>query len=408
MDGLEIAARMVAVAVERGRLEEQLRQAAKTQALGVLAGGIAHDFNNMLSVVLGNAQLALTTLPDDAPAKARLRAIATASTGAADLCKQMLAFAGRSAAPTETLECSALVAEIAGLLHVALSKKATLVHDLHAAPLAIRADRGQLRQVLMNLITNASEAIGDNEGRILLSTGVRTLSRADPEVRAPHATLEPGEYVLVQVTDTGGGMSPATQARIFDPYFTTKSSGRGLGLAAVQGIVKGHGGAINVESVRGVGTTVSVLLPRVEMPGRDAAPVPEMKSAARGARILLVDDEANVRDVVSDMLESVGHTVVRAADGREAIDVFRREGGSFDCVVLDLSMPKLSGEEVFHELRAMRSDLRVILCSGYMEQGVLARLEGAGYAGFLAKPAEMQALLSKVAEVLASPAPKAS
>ncbi len=400
MDGLEIAARMVGLAVERDGLEEQLRQAAKMKALGVLAGGIAHDFNNMLTAVLGNAELAMRRLPDDAEASQMLLEIVTASVSATELCNQMLVYAGRGSLSTETLECNALVKELGGLLQVALSKKATLVNDLCATPLGVEADRSQLRQVVMNLITNASEAIGNNEGRIVIATSARTYTREELSRRHPNAMLEPGEYVVLQVSDTGDGMSFQTQTKIFDPFFTTKSTGRGLGLAAVQGIVRGHKGAIVLESTPGIGTTFSVLLPRVPLPHEDAPQAPEVESG-QGARILVVDDEPKVRKILGDILECAGYTVIRARDGQEAIDVFRREGDSIDCVLLDLSMPKLDGEEVFRELRLIRSDVRVLLTSGFTEKEFIDRLEGAGFAGFIQKPAKMHVLLGKIAETLA-------
>ena len=402
MDGLEIAARMVGLAIERDRLEEQVRQSAKLNALGVLAGGIAHDFNNLLTAVMGNAQLGMQSLPEGSEPWQRMQEIVTASVSATDLCKQMLAYAGRGVVSAEVVECNALVKELGGLLKVALSKKATLVHNATEARLGVMADRGQLRQVIMNLITNASEAIGNSEGRIHIATSARTYTRDELEALHPNKTLEPGEYVLLRVSDTGDGMSPATQAKIFDPFFTTKSSGRGLGLATVQGIVQGHGGAITLESSPGNGTTFSVLLPRVPLPRTDPpTPVSECQPDSQGAScVLVVDDEKSVREVLGDILDSAGYTVIRARDGQEAVDVFRRDGDRIDCVLLDLSMPRLDGEEAFRELRKIRSDVRVILITGYTEQDTFDRLRETGFAGFVKKPASIPVLLSKVAEVL--------
>jgi len=401
MDGLEIAARMVGLAIERDRLEEQLRQAAKMEALGVLAGGIAHDFNNMLAVILGNAELAAAALPDNSEAKEQLQEIVTASNSATDLCEQMLAYAGRSALTAERLECNSLVMELGGLLKVALSKKAKLEFDLHETPLGVLADHGQMRQVIMNLITNASEAIGNNEGRIVVRTRARRYTGEELRLRHPNSGLKPGEYVLLSVSDTGNGMNPETRAKVFDPFFTTKSAGRGLGLAAVQGIVRGHKGAIEVESKPNNGTKFHVLLPAVAPPSSAPPSAPEEQPATMTARILVVDDEAPVRTVLSTMLGRAGYDVIAAKDGQEAVDIFRRDGDSIDCVLLDLSMPKLDGEEVFHELRALRSDVRVILSSGYAEQEVMDRFRDLGLAGVIQKPAQMQLLLAKVAETLA-------
>ena len=398
MDGLEIAARMVGLAVERESLEEQLRQAMKMEALGVLAGGIAHDFNNLLAAIMGNAELALTTLPGTAEQGPMLRGIVTASVSASELCNQMLAYAGRGALSVETLECNGLIQELGGLLQVALSKKAELVYDLCEEPLGARADRSQLRQVILNLITNAAEAIGNREGRIVLATSARTLGREELELHGSDSELEPGDYVILRVSDTGPGMSPATQAAIFDPFYTTKSAGRGLGLAAVQGIVRGHQGAITLESTPGVGTTFTVLLPRVPVPHDDAPRAPEPGPETEGSRILVVDDDPEVREVLRRILESAKYRVLEASDGQEAIEVFRRDADSIDCVLLDLSMPKLDGEETFHELRKIREDARVVLSSGFTEQEMLDRFNGFGLAGVVQKPTPMPVLLAKIAE----------
>ena len=402
MDVLEIAARMVGLAVERDRLEEQLRQATKMEAIGVLAGGVAHDFNNLLTTVMGNAELAMTKLPDDAKARQMLQRIVTASVTATDLCNQMLTYAGRGASSIEIVDCNALVRELGELLKVALSKKVSLVYELDEAPLGVLADRSQLRQVVMNLITNASEAIGGSEGRVVIGASASAYSREELELRDPNATLAPGEYVHLWVTDTGAGISPTTQTKIFDPFFTTKPSGRGLGLAVVQGIVRSHRGAITAESNPGAGTTFSVLLPRVDLPDEDPRMVSERETERRGGRILVVDDEFEVRQILVGSLENAGYSVVQACDGQEAIDVFRRESDSIDCVLLDLSMPKLDGEEVFAELREIRSDVRVILCSGFTEQEMLNRFEGAGLAGVVQKPSQRHILLAKVADALKS------
>ena len=404
MDGLEIAARMVGLAVERNRLEEALRHATKMEALGVLAGGVAHDFNNTLVAILGNAELALDSLPEDSDARVRLQDIVTASTSATDLCHQMLAYAGRGGLATETLELNALVKEIAGLLRAALSKKATLINKLHDAPLGVSADRGQLRQVIMNLITNASQAIGDNEGRVVIATGVQTYTRDELEQLRPNADLPAGEYVVLTISDTGEGMTPATQSRIFDPFFTTKARGSGLGLAAVQGIVRRHGGTVAVQSTRSVGTTFVLSFPRVALPAAaaDSHTAPKTRGTASGRCILVVDDEPLVLQVHGDILERGGYSVLRATDGQEAIGIFRRESDSIDCVLVDLSMPKLGGEQVFVELQKMRADVRVILTSGFTEEEFRERLDDVGFAGFIQKPTPMNVLLARVADVLQS------
>ncbi len=404
MDALDIATRMVALAIERERLEEQLLQSAKMEALGVLAGGIAHDFNNFLAIVVGNAELALRKLDGESDVVPHLREIVTASVNATDLCNQMLAYAGRGPLSTERLDCNALIEEIGGLLRVALSKKASFAFELCDEPLGVVADLSQLRQVIMNLITNASEAIGDHEGLIAIGTAARSYTSEELELLYPDPSLEAGEYVELWVRDTGPGMSRRTQERIFDPFFTTKSTGRGLGLAAVQGIVRGHGGAISLWSEVGAGTRFSVLLPRVSLPVEDRITREDAGTVPSDACILVVDDEPKVLDVLSGILDSNGYAVLRAADGSEAIDIFRTNADSIDCVILDLSMPKLDGLEVFTALQKIHPDVRVILSSGFTEHEIISRFHGAGLAGVVQKPTRIDVLLAKIDEALSTPA----
>ncbi|MCP5024731.1 MAG: response regulator [Actinomycetia bacterium] len=401
MDGLEIAAQMVGMAIERDGLETQLRQASKTEAIGVLAGGIAHDFNNLLAVVLGNAELAQDTVAPDDTAQELLGGIVNASLEASELCSQMLAYAGRGALSTETVEVNSLVRNLGGLLGVTMSKKAHLHFELSDQPLAVQADRIQLGQVIMNLITNASEAIGDNEGQVRLST--RSLSADSAAAQFPRARLADREYVQLTVHDTGIGMTESTQTRIFDPFFTTKPAGRGLGLAAVHGVVRAHDGVIVLDSVDGQGTSFTVLLPRVPtVLGR--AGQPAATGGSPQARVLLADDEPDVRRTLALTLESAGYEVVEAADGQEAVDLFREMAGSIDCVLLDLNMPGLSGDEVFPLLKQIRPEVPVILSSGFTEQEMLERFQGAGLAGIVHKPARAQVLLAALADALAQPA----
>ncbi|MHC5065943.1 MAG: response regulator [Planctomycetota bacterium] len=399
MDGLEVAAHMVGLAIERDRLEEELRQSLKMEAIGVLAGGVAHDFNNLLATVLGNAELALGRLPEESEVTRMLREIVTASVTATGLCNQMLAYAGRGSLAKEVLDCSALVKELTGLLQVTIPKKTRLEFDLHASQLGILADRSQIGQVIMNLITNASDAIGSNEGRIIVGTRAQQLTAQELAQSFPEENLSAGEYACIWVSDTGKGMSRETRSKIFDPFFTTKPSGRGLGLATVQGIVKAHNGAIRVESTPDHGTTFSILLPRAPLEGDGQNPEQD-KREQQPAHILVVDDESTVRRVHKDILESAGYQVTCACDGPEAIELFRKEWQSIDCVILDLSMPKMDGDEVFSELRKIRRDVIVILSSGFAEQEVMDRFEGLGLAGFLHKPTRMHVLLAKIGEAL--------
>jgi len=402
LDVLETAARMVGLAIERDRLEEQLRQATKFDAIGMLAGGIAHDFNNLLSVIIGNVELSMPALPPDSDASLSLEQAVTACKTAAELCNQMLAYAGKAAVTAEPLDCNAIVQEIGALLAVAISKKVTLRFELHEAPMGGVADGSQIRQVLMNLITNASEAIGDADGVVVLGSESVALSAEDLEQRYGATSLEPGEYVRLWGRDTGSGITPETEAKIFDPFFTTKPAGRGLGLAAVQGIVRSHGGTLVLDTEVGKGTTFSVLLPLVTLRGARSSAAPGTGAAPSSARILVVDDEPAVRQVLVRILQGAGYKVIEARDGREGVEVFRSQADAIDCVLLDLSMPKMDGAEAFARMQEIRSDVLFFLLSGFAEQEILDRFRDARLAGVIQKPPQMDLLLRTVAEALRS------
>ena len=383
------------------RLEDRLRQAAKMEALGVLAGGLAHDFNNVLAAILGNAELALDRVPLEGESRQLLDDIVTASTGATELCDQMLAFAGRGALSMQPLDCNDLIAEFGSLLNVTLSKKATIAYELADGPLVVEADKAQLGQVLMNLVTNAAEALGDASGHIVMKTDSRTFRRGELDRLQPNASLAEGEYVWLSVEDSGCGMSSATQAKIFDPFFTTKFAGRGLGLAAVQGIVLRHRGGIGLESQQGKGTTFTVVLPCSSQPVLLRRDLPaQTPSTDPFKRVLVVDDEPQVRMVLKRMLEDDGFEILLAENGRKAIQIFESERASIDAVLLDLSMPELDGEETFKALQAISPDVPVVLSSGFAEQEILDRFEGAGFAGVLKKPTPKKVLIAKIREVV--------
>ncbi len=372
---------------EREKLEAQMREVQKLESLGVLAGGIAHDFNNLLMAILGNADLALLSLSPASPVRQNLEEIVRASQRAADLCRQMLAYSGKGRFVVDRYDLSEIVREMAQMLEVSVSKKASLRYLFAEELPPVEADATQMRQIIMNLITNASEALGDESGVISVATGVMECDRAYLSESYLDDKLPEGWYVYLEVSDTGCGMDAETRSRIFDPFFTTKFTGRGLGLAAVLGIVRGHKGAIKVYSEPGKGTAFKILLPALEWKPGDRPRIAEQSAAPRGGgTILLVDDDAYVRDVGSKMLERLGFQVLTAANGREGLDVFRRRGAQIDCVILDLTMPEMGGEEAFRELRRLRSDVCVILSSGYNEQDVVQRFVGKGLAGFVQKP----------------------
>ena len=410
---LRAAARMTGLAVERGRaeealreqrareleLEEQLRQAAKMEALGVLAGGVAHDFNNVLATILANAELALDHVADVQVAAA-LRDIVEVSRRAGGFCQQMLAYAGRGPVEVARLELGALLPEAGGLAYAGVSKKVRLAFELHPEPVWVEGDENQLLQVVLNLITNAAEAIGDERGRIVVRSELASFAASELRTLMPDAEPAAGTYAVVSVSDTGCGMDAATQARMFDPFFTTKFTGRGLGLAAVRGIVAKHGGAFRIVSAPGEGTTVSVLLPASQPATTTAAVSPEPRLEAAGRRILVVDDEDRLRTALRRRLSRSGFEVVEAADGQQALDRFREDPTSFDCVLLDMSMPEWSGDEVHAELVALRPDVPVVLMSGYASEEVLERFETVPPAGFLQKPIGTEELLETLGRAL--------
>ena len=389
---------------EKLNLERQVRQTQKLESLGVLAGGIAHDFNNILMAVLGHAELALEEISPMSAARGNLTEITTAARRAADLCRQMLAYAGKASFALERVELRELVEEMAHLLKTAISKKAILNLNLERGLPPIQADPSQIRQIVMNLIINASEAIGDRSGVITVSVGA---TRCDEEYLRKtelREALTPGLYVHLEVTDTGGGMNAETRSRIFEPFFSTKFTGRGLGLAAVLGIVRAHRGALKVYSEPGKGTTFKVLFPALEDAGTEAR---TNDSSARAdwrgkGTILLVDDEESLIALGSRMLEHLGFTVLTAADGLQAVDLYRERGKEIDFVLMDLTMPHMDGAEAFGELRRLNPEVRVVLASGYSREDVTSRFAGKQLNGVLQKPYT----LAKLREVFAGLMPK--
>jgi PAS domain S-box-containing protein len=386
---------------DRRRLEAQIQHAQKLESLGVMAGGIAHDFNNLLMGVLGNADLALATMAPETPGRHYLEKIETAATRAAELTNQMLAYSGKGRFLVERIQLNRVVEEMAHLLRTVISKKAALKFDFTRNLPAIEADASQIRQIVMNLITNASEAIGDTSGVIGLGTGVVEADRKYLSATYLDDELPAGEYVYLEVSDSGSGMDDETLRKIFDPFFTTKFTGRGLGLAAVLGIVRGHQGAIKVCTEPGRGTSFKVLFPQSgDAPAAREGEPERAEAAHRETTILIVDDDEGVLDVAKTMLQRNGHTVLTAVDGRQGVELYRRHADEIDLVLLDMTMPQMDGEEAFGELRRIRSDVRVILSSGYSEQDATNRFAGKGLAGFIQKPYRSAKLLDKVREAL--------
>ena len=386
---------------ERLDLEAQVQQAQRLESLGVLAGGIAHDFNNLLTVILGHAGLALGDLPPESPARSSLWQIETASRRAAELCRQMLAYSGKCPILLEPLNVTRLVQETTHMLQVSVSKKAVLHYRFDEGLPDIEADPGQVRQVVMNLVINASEAIGDQEGQIVLTTGCRHYDEAELRRSRAAEPPPPGRYVYIEVTDTGCGMDLATANRIFDPFFTTKFAGRGLGLAAVLGILRTHRGAIMVDSAPGQGTTITAIFPALDRPpvaspAGTTAPTPWQGSGT----LLLVDDEEPIREVAARMLERCGFSVLLAADGAEAVRVFQEHADDIVGVLLDLTMPRLDGMQTLRELRRLRRGVPVLLASGYSEQEIAPRLTGLEPTGFIQKPYQTATVRAKLQQML--------
>jgi two-component system, cell cycle sensor histidine kinase and response regulator CckA len=385
----------------RRRLEAKLQHAQKLESLGVLAGGIAHDFNNLLTGILGYADLALLEMPPLSPARDNVLQMVVTARRAADLTRQLLAYSGRGRFVIEPMVLSELVRSMRGLLEVSISKKCTLQYRLADDEPAIDADATQLRQVVMNLVINASEALGERGGVILVSTGVAECDRALLSETFVQDELPEGRYVYLEVEDKGCGMPPPVLGRLFEPFFTTKFTGRGLGLAAVLGIVRGHHGAVRVRSETERGTTFTVYLPTssAAVPA-DVPPSPAPGPWAGSGAILVVDDEETVLALAARMLARAGLQVITARDGFEALESFRIHGQSIRAILLDLTMPRMDGEETLRELRRIDPAVPVILSSGYNEQDVTQRLRDARPAGFVQKPYSYDELVAAVRAVL--------
>jgi len=384
---------------EQTGLQRKLLETQKLESLGLLAGGIAHDFNNLLTGILGNASLLRLQVPDGSPVHEGLRRIEAASERAADLCRQMLAYSGKGRFMIRPIDVNEMVRGTWSLVQTSVAKKAELTFTAAGVLPRIKADMLQMRQVLMNLVINASEALAEAGGRVAVRTGVMTVDRTWLAGAYLAPDLPEGEYVFVEVEDTGCGMTPEVQAKIFDPFYTTKFTGRGLGLAAVAGIVRSHHGAVRVTSHSGRGSTFRICFP----PTTEEAPKPRapatlaLTTEARGT-VLIVDDEETIRQVAADVLTKAGFQTVVAADGLLALEALAVDGREFRGVLLDFSMPRLDGVETFKRIKARYPKLPVVLMSGYEEEDAVERFAGLGLSGFVQKPftpATLQQLLQK-------------
>ena len=392
----------------RVQAEEALRQSQKLESLGVLAGGIAHDFNNLLTTILGNAEMLgqqLTGAPN--AARNHLDKIERTTRRLAELTRQMLAYSGKGKFTVTELDLNAIIAEMTELLAVSTTKNVEVAYHLDPRLPTLEGDVTQIRQVVLNLLTNAAEAIGDQaRGDVVIRTSACTLTAAEAELGFAGQELAPGRYAQLEVSDTGCGMSAETLSKIFDPFFTTKFTGRGLGLAALRGIVRSHRGGIRIFSQPGEGTVFTLIFPAATASARGGA---GSKDSARthkpveGRRLqaLVVDDEEGLRSLMADALRMEGFDVLEAADGLQGVAEFRRHAGEIDVVILDLTMPRLNGDEALAQITTLRPDACVILCSGYTKEEVDRQFYGRRLAGFIEKPFTPSELIAKIRAVLA-------
>jgi CheY-like chemotaxis protein len=339
-------------------------------------------------------------LPAESPVQPYLEQIEAAARRAAELCKQMLAYSGKGRFVVNRLNLNVLLEDTTRLLQISISKRAVMKFNLAPGLPSVLGDATQLRQVIMNLVINASEAIGDKSGFIGVTTGMTRADRAYLAGAYFARDLPEGDYVSLEISDNGGGMSPEVLEKIFDPFFTTKFTGRGLGLAAVLGIVRGHNGALKVFSEPGWGTTFKILLPCAEGEAEEiVTAAPGLADWKGEGRVLVVDDEETVRVTTARMLESSGFTTRLADNGRTGVEEFMAEPDGYQLVMLDLTMPHMDGDEAFRLIHEARPEMRVLLMSGFNEQEAIARFTGQGLAGFIQKPFTLPSLREKLQEI---------
>jgi PAS domain S-box-containing protein len=385
---------------ERRQFEKRMVQTQKMESLGVLAGGVAHDFNNLIGAILGQAELTKRTLPEETVAYENLGQIEIAAERAADLAGQMLAYSGRGKVVVETIALNLLIEETLSMLKVSIPKN--IDFHLDSCPLlpGIDADATQIRQIIMNLIINAAEACGDSGGLVSIVSGCIDCTESFFKNTWFDREMPAGRYVSLEVADNGCGMEEETLSKLFDPFFTTKFTGRGLGMSAVLGIVRGHKGAITVESKKGEGTTFRVLFPASGEMVEVKKDSPDNHDWRGEGTVLLVDDEDMVRRICADMLKTIGFTPLTAKDGLEALEVYR-DNPDIRLVLLDLTMPNLDGEQCLYAMRKIHPDVNVILSSGYSELEVSQRFVGKGVSGFLQKPYRLASLAAVLRRALA-------
>ncbi|MBW2291780.1 MAG: PAS domain S-box protein [Deltaproteobacteria bacterium] len=377
----------------RRNLEQRVLRSQKLESLGVLAGGVAHDFNNLLTPIIGNVGLALLDLPAESPIRKRIEMIRVAANRATALTRQMLAYAGQGVPGVEAVNISAAIEEMALLLEAAASKSTRVVYELQNDLPFIEVDNTHIGQIVMNLVANASESFPSTGGRIEIKTGSIQADRDYLDSCFIGDDLKDGLYVYLEVSDDGPGIPVEDRDRIFDPFFTTRFTGRGLGLSAVDGIVRGYNGALDFISETEQGTRIRVLFPTTSSPlsslrSTEAQVFPDEEKTSQGTRgtILVVDDDENACELMASVLARAGFKVIQAAGGAAAVKLYERRWRAISGVVLDYTMPLVSGGDAFHAIREICPDARILLVSGYAQASIAEELMERGLVGFLQKP----------------------
>jgi len=389
-------------------MDEALRQQQKIDGVGLLAAGVAHDFNNLLAVIMGGASFAIEQMSSEHPARAMLDIVLGASERASHLTHQLLAAAGKAQVSKQPVSLAKLIPETCGLLRASIPKRIGISCDLPDDLPAIEADPSQVHQIVMNLVINGSDAIGEKTGHIRLRANALDIDETNSAVWWPGRTPRSGEYVLMEVTDTGAGMDEVTLSQVFDPFFTTKFAGRGLGLAAVAGIVRGMDGTISVVSAPGEGATFRILFPAIEeavaVPAYPAAP---SSQPARGVGILVVDDEEIVRKTIFAITQRTGAQPWMAHDGASGVELFRERHAEISLIVLDINMPGQPLVETIQGFRKIRNDIPILLVTGYSSQEIDVYLKRFDRMRFLLKPFKAHDLQEAISDILESAKPSA-